>query len=86
MVPPQAAVDDAVTQLLESWMEVNGRWFRGTQVKSIGRLELVVVVVQREMEVDGSLSRVLLLVTERGMEPRERQQNGNGKKTMTDVG
>lgn len=42
-------------------------------MKSIGRLELV-VMVQRVMEVDGSLRRVLLLVTERGMELRERHK------------
>ena len=59
-------------------MEVTERWCEGRQVKSIERVELV-VMVQREMEVDGSLSRVLLLVTERGMELRERH-NGNGIK------
>ena len=59
-------------------MEVTGRWYKGGQVKSIERFELV-VMVQREMEVDGSLSKVLLLVTERGMELRERH-NGNGRK------
>ena len=64
-------------------MEVTGRWYEGTQVKSIERRELV-VMVKRGMEVDGSRSRVLLLVTERGMELRERHK-WKWKKTMTDV-